>query len=52
MACCENMGAEGEPNGFCPDCGAETVDGFAVDVCGYQQVECETCGYAPCDESC
>ncbi len=52
MACCEPLGAEGEPNGFCPDCGCETVDGTAVDICGYSPVECKTCGSAPCDLSC
>ena len=50
--CCEHHGATGEPNGVCPDCGEETVDGVAKDICGYSSTQCETCGYAPCDESC
>ena len=50
--CCERLGAEGEPNGVCPDCGADVVDGEAKDICAYSVVDCETCGYAPCAENC
>lgn len=41
------------PVGECPDCG-EPVDkeGDAVEGCNYSTVICETCGAAPCDESC
>lgn len=41
-----------KPNGVCPDCGSETEDGYAIDSCGYSPVECETCGWRPCDGSC
>lgn len=41
-----------EINGECPDCGADTIDEEAVEVCGYSPVICNTCGYAPCDGSC
>ena len=39
-------------NGKCPDCGMETVDGAAAEGCNYSPVDCETCGFAPCDDSC
>lgn len=50
--CCIPTGAEGEPNGKCPDCGFETVDGETIEACACSPVECETCGRAPCDGSC
>ena len=50
--CCEPNGAEVTVNGECPDCGAPTVDGVSVDICGYSEVGCETCGDAPCGLSC
>jgi len=50
--CCEDHGAEGKPNGECPDCGCETVDEVSTSICGYSSTECETCQRAPCDESC
>jgi len=55
--CCEIQGARGEfgdveADGVCPCCGEETFDGFAMEVCGCSPVMCETCGWAPCDESC
>lgn len=40
------------PNGVCPDCGTETEDGVAINSCCYSPVECETCGWSPCDGSC
>lgn len=53
-SCCEplNWGPEEVPNGECEDCGAETVNGTAYEICGYSPVLCETCGSAPCDLSC
>lgn len=39
-------------NGKCPNCGEDTVDGRAVYGCNYSPVICETCGNAPCDDSC
>jgi predicted RNA-binding Zn-ribbon protein involved in translation (DUF1610 family) len=51
--CCEPSGyKEDQVNGKCPDCGEETVDGDALESCYYSRIECETCGYAPCDGSC
>ena len=43
---------EDKPNGECPLCWAETVDGEAYDVCSYSPVLCDECGSAPCDNSC
>jgi len=48
----ELIGAEGESNEFCPDCGEETVDGESKEICLYSPVLCETCGNAPCDAIC
>lgn len=51
--CCDASGYdESEINGICPVCGADTVDECAFEACGYSPVQCEECGYAPCDESC
>ena len=51
--CCSNTDyREEEINGVCPDCGEDTVDGDAYDACDYSLTLCETCGWAPCDESC
>jgi hypothetical protein len=49
--CCDSWN-NGTPNGECPDCGAPTVDGEAATGCHYSPVSCETCGDAPCDDSC
>jgi methionyl-tRNA synthetase len=43
---------DSEVNGKCPDCGMETVDGEAQEGCHYSPCDCDTCGYAPCDDSC
>ena len=51
--CCEPTGyKEEELNGECPACGQPTVDGDAYESCGYSPVECEVCGWRPCDGSC
>ncbi len=51
--CSDNVGADGETNGKCPDCGSQTVDGESNFICAYSPDEpCETCGFADCDESC
>lgn len=42
----------GEPDGGCPECGAETVEGSAATGCNHSEVCCEVCGDAPCDLSC
>jgi hypothetical protein len=51
--CCDGWdnGDEGI-NGKCPACGDDTIDGQAVYGCNYSPVLCETCGSAPCDDSC
>ena len=41
-----------EPDGVCPDCETETYQGEAYTGCYYSPVECETCGWKPCDLSC
>ena len=52
--CCEpRVGYDSRQiNGECPFCGSPTVDGDAYDQCCYSEVECEECGWAPCDGSC
>jgi hypothetical protein len=52
MCCDANDYNVNEINGECPDCGGDTVDGDAFDVCGYSPINCNTCGCRPCDESC
>ena len=39
------------PDGECPDCEQPTYEGMAQG-CTYSPVECETCGWSPCDQSC
>ena len=51
MSCCDGWDL-GEPNGECPKCGADTVDGQAATGCNYSPVICKECGDAPCDLSC
>ena len=37
----------------CLDCGGDVnSDGYAMSGCNYSPVLCETCGSAPCDQSC
>ena len=50
--CCDNSGDTAEANGKCPACGEPTVDGDTTDHCNYSPVECDVCGWAPCDQSC
>lgn len=51
--CCERQGAIGKVNGECPECGCDTVDGEAVDVCGYSPDDpCPICGSNPCSDYC
>lgn len=49
---CADGWDSGKPDGVCPDCGEPTVDGEAAYGCYYSPIICETCGNAPCDESC
>lgn len=41
-----------EINGECEECGEPTIDGDAYECCAYSLVECETCGWQPCNQSC
>ena len=41
-----------EVNGICPKCGTPTVNGVAQSGCNWSPVECDECGWAPCDDSC
>jgi hypothetical protein len=51
--CCDGWYYDDEEvDGECPDCGTPTVDGQAQEGCNYSPVACETCGWAPCDQSC
>lgn len=53
--CCDAMIVDDkEIAGECADCGGDTnQDGQTiVDSCSYSPLECETCGYQPCDDSC
>lgn len=43
---------DSEVDGECPDCGVDTVDGVSQSGCNHSPVICETCGDAPCDQSC
>jgi len=37
----------------CLNCGGDVdSDGGAISGCNYSSVDCETCGSAPCDQSC
>lgn len=50
---CAEPCSDEEPVGECPDCGMDVdIDGDAVDICAHSPIECETCGSAPCDQSC
>ena len=53
MSCCEPNGFEkSEIDGVCPDCEEPTVGGEAFVNCSYSPIECRTCGWSPCDQSC
>jgi len=52
MCCAATDFKEKEINGECPDCGEPTVNWNAYEKCSWSPVECETCGWAPCDGSC
>jgi hypothetical protein len=58
MACCDGWNNYPKDLGeskirSCPDCGEDVDDdGYAMSGCNYSSVLCETCGDAPCDQSC
>jgi hypothetical protein len=54
MSCCAAKEWEKPevPNGVCPNCGQDTVDGEAFEGCYYSPNDCELCDSRPCDGSC
>jgi len=54
MACWGYDGSEDfKEVGSCIHCqGPVNKDGESIDVCSYSSVQCEVCGFAPCDLSC
>ena len=51
--CCEPCGSEEPEVSECDVCGGPTdSEGGSTDICSYSPVECEVCGWAPCDDSC
>ena len=54
IMCCaaKEWDKDQKPDGVCPDCDQPTVDGESFEGCYYGPVECETCGWKPCDGSC
>jgi len=56
--CCEGWRNPDEDiNDECPDCGGPVVidadgDIEAQEGCSWSPVECDTCGWSPCDGSC
>ncbi|MDQ0996930.1 hypothetical protein QFZ34_002112 [Phyllobacterium ifriqiyense] len=57
MCCCaiwEGTREALEKFPICEDCQGAHVDegGNALEGCGYSPVECNTCGWRPCDGSC
>lgn len=49
--CCDPIEV-GKPDGVCPDCDTPTLEGQATEGCNYSPIECDTCGWCPCDLSC
>lgn len=52
MCCAAQEYNENDIDGVCPECDEPTVDGDAYEICGYAPTLCDTCGLAPCDQSC
>lgn len=55
MSCCEPWPAEPEATvGKCPACDGDVdEDGETTEEgCGYSPIECKTCNWKPCDQSC
>lgn len=49
----ENVYREEDYMFTCPECECEVdEDGYGFACCGYAPVQCDTCGYATCDQSC
>ena len=51
--CCEPVN-DVEPVGECKDCGGPIdADGDSTTICAHTpEIDCETCGSAPCDQYC
>lgn len=55
MSCCDGWDATPEDTvGECPVCEGEVdIDGESTEAgCAYSPVECSTCNWKPCDQSC
>jgi hypothetical protein len=57
--CCENQTTQKEHDkehvDQCVDCDCDVdKDGDCIEMndCSYSPLDCETCGYRPCDQSC
>jgi hypothetical protein len=52
--CCDPIYSDEETVGECPECGCGIdADGVTTEeCCSYSPVECECCGWRPCDGSC
>lgn len=50
--CCDDQGDGRKPDGVCKSCGEPVVEGRTTECCGCSPVECEECGWSPCDQSC
>lgn len=49
---CWGQGEPGVKDGVCHECGQDTSEGQALDICGHSPIECKYCDWAPCDGSC
>ena len=53
MSCCDPAGSYMPEVGECAECGGPVdEDGDTTEACNYSPIVCETCGWAPCDQSC
>ena len=51
--CCEPINYESKVVGECKECGSPIdADGDSTEVCAWCPIECEECGWAPCELSC
>ena len=51
--CCDGWDHYDLKVGQCPDCGDDIdADGDAVQGCSHSDVQCDTCGSRPCNQSC
>lgn len=53
MSCCEPVGSSMKEVGECVECGNPVdAEGDSTEVCAWSPVECDSCGWSPCNESC